>query len=240
MNCSMPYMPRFEIVKVPSSRSGILSFPSRARATRSARAAAISSTDLRAGVADDRHDQAVVGGDGDADVDGRVPVDPPVDEERVDRRVTLERGGDEAREDVVDGRLRLALPQELDHSLPRRRELGRVRGHRQLEDRRLPGFGQAPRDRPPDRRELDDLDFLRRSGSRSRGRRSAVGRALDVLRDDPALGPGPGERCEIEPALARHPPGQRARLDRLAFGRDRSLLLRMLLARSVVGRGLAL
>ena len=47
MNCSMSYIPRFEIVKVPSSRSGILSFPSRARETRSARTAAISSTDFR-------------------------------------------------------------------------------------------------------------------------------------------------------------------------------------------------
>ena len=74
----------------------------------------------------------------------------------------------------------------------------------------------------------------------SRGRRSAVVRALDVLRDDPALRPRPGERCEIEPPLARHPPGERARLDRLALGWDRSLPLRMLLARSVVGRGLAL
>ena len=44
MNRSTPYMPRFEIVKVPPSRSSACSFASRARATRSARAAAISAT----------------------------------------------------------------------------------------------------------------------------------------------------------------------------------------------------
>jgi len=46
-NRSMPYIPRFEIVNVPSSRSASWSFPSRARATRSARTEAISCTDFR-------------------------------------------------------------------------------------------------------------------------------------------------------------------------------------------------
>src|SRR5918992_164963 len=42
MNCSTPYMPRFEIVNVPSARSSCFSFPSRVRPTRSARTFAIS------------------------------------------------------------------------------------------------------------------------------------------------------------------------------------------------------
>src|SRR5919206_532561 len=42
MNCSTPYMPRFEIVNVPPSRSCWVSFPARARPTTSARAAASS------------------------------------------------------------------------------------------------------------------------------------------------------------------------------------------------------
>src|SRR5579884_376283 len=41
-NCSMPYMPRFEIVNVPPSSSACLTLPSRVRETRSARTAAIS------------------------------------------------------------------------------------------------------------------------------------------------------------------------------------------------------
>src|SRR5262249_51279269 len=44
MNRSMPYIPRFEIVNVPPSRSPCCSLPARARSTRSARTFAISAT----------------------------------------------------------------------------------------------------------------------------------------------------------------------------------------------------
>src|SRR4051794_8141292 len=46
-NCSMPNMPRFEIVNVPSSRSCVVSLFSRARPTISPRAFAISARDCR-------------------------------------------------------------------------------------------------------------------------------------------------------------------------------------------------
>ena len=70
-----------------------------------------------------------------------------------------ERGGDEPREHVVDGRLRLALAHELDQPLARRDELRAVGGDGELEDGRLPRLGQPARDRLADRGELDDLDL---------------------------------------------------------------------------------
>ena len=102
---------------------------------------------LPVGIADDGDDEPARRGDRDADVRRREAVDLPVDEVRVHRAVSHERGRDDPREDVVHRRLRLTLAQELDQPLARRDELGRVRGDGELEDGRLPGLGEAARDR---------------------------------------------------------------------------------------------
>ena len=70
-NCSIPNMPRFEIVNVPSSRSCAVSLLSRARPTTSPRAAATSASDSRSTLRMHRDDEALRRGDGDPDVRGR-------------------------------------------------------------------------------------------------------------------------------------------------------------------------
>ena len=182
-------------------------------------------------VSDDRDDQPVRRRDRDADVRNGEAHDLPVDELRVDRAVAHERGRDDLRQQVVHGRLRVALAQELDHPLSRRDELGGVGGDGELEDRRRPGLGEAAGDGLADGRELDDLDLARSRGERRR--RSCRGRGgrcggglLDVLGDDPPVRPGPGQRGEVDAALARDPPRERRRLHaltRLASGRFRPL-----------------
>ena len=111
MNCSIPNMPRFEIVNVPSSRSA----PLQLAVARPADEVGAGGGDLldRApvGVADHRHDEAVRRGDGDADVRVREAQDRLAREVRVDGRMAHERGGTDLRQQVADGRLRLALPQ---------------------------------------------------------------------------------------------------------------------------------
>ena len=84
---------------------------------------------------------------------------------------------------------------------------GHVRGHRDLERGRLPGFGQAARDRLAERRERDDLGLERR-GADGRVRGSCRG-ALDVLGHDPAVRAGSGQAREVDAALARDPARER-------------------------------
>ena len=68
-------------------------------------------------------------------------------------------------------------------------DAGHVDRDGELEDRRLPGLGEAARDRLARRGELDLLDLAGRRGGRCRrGLRRRDGAALDVLGDDPALG----------------------------------------------------
>ena len=86
-----------------------------------------------------------------------------------------------------------------------------VRGHRDLERRRLPGLGQAARDRLAERRERDDFGLERRRADRRVRRRR--GGALDVLGDDPPFGARPRQARELDPALAGDAAGQRRRLD---------------------------
>ena len=78
----------------------------------------------------------------------------------------------------------------------------------------VPRLGHPARDRPPERGELDALD---RPGRRRRRARAPVraddGGPLDVLGDDPPLGAGAVDGGEVDPALARDPPGERRRLD---------------------------
>ena len=61
-NCSTPYMPRFEIVNVPPSRSSCESLPSRARCDElAARRRRSATSDLRSALADDRDDEPALG-----------------------------------------------------------------------------------------------------------------------------------------------------------------------------------
>ena len=112
----MPYMPRFEIVNVPPSRSGSLSLPS--RAGDDVRAIVGDLLDgLALGVADDRDDEAARSGNREPDVRRGETVELPVDEVGIDCTVSDQCRGDEAREHVRDRRLRLPFPQQLDHEL---------------------------------------------------------------------------------------------------------------------------
>jgi hypothetical protein len=140
-------------------------------------------------------------------------VDLPVDEVRIHGRVAHECRRGDPREDVRHGRLRLALTKELDHALARRDELRRVGAHGELEDGRLPCLREPACNRLARRRELDDLE-LRLCTRRSR---RPDRRLLDVLCDDAPLRPGSDDLGEIEPSLARDPPGKRARLHMLAL-----------------------
>ena len=75
MNCSMPYIPRFEIVNVPPSRSGERELV----VARAADEVGACARDLLhrppVGVADHRHDEPLRRGDRDADVGARVTLD---------------------------------------------------------------------------------------------------------------------------------------------------------------------
>ena len=102
---------------------------------------------------------------------------------------------------------------------------------RELEDRHLPGLGEPAGDRLADARQRHRLDLAGRAGpaagaaaAGAAARRRGDRRALDVLGDDPPVGPGAGERAEVDAALARHPAGERRGLDppgRLARAVDR-------------------
>ena len=70
----IPYIPRFETVKVPPPSSGGVIVPSRTRATSALCLAGDLAERLLVGVEDGRHDQRVVGGDGDPHVDPRVQL----------------------------------------------------------------------------------------------------------------------------------------------------------------------
>ena len=203
-------------MNVPPSRSSCESLPSRVRWTISFRSAAIWTSDLRSTSRWTGTIEAALGGDGEPDV--RVREDPElvVGEVRVHLAVAQERDRRELREDVRHAHALVAQPLV---ELLRARH---VRGHRDLERGRLPGFGQAARDRLAERRERDDLGLERRGadrGVRGRGRG-----ALDVLGDDPPFGAGPGQAREVDAALARDAAGQRRRLDP-PVGARRFLLL---------------
>ena len=71
-------MPRFETVKVPPESSGGVIEPSRTRAGERPRLGRDLAQALAVGVEDGRHDQRVLRGDRDADVDPRIQLDLPV------------------------------------------------------------------------------------------------------------------------------------------------------------------
>ena len=126
MNCSMPYMPRFEIVKVPSSRSASWSLPSRARDDDVGAAGRDLLDRLAVGVADHRHHEAARRRDRDADVRVRQAEDLPVDEVRVHGGWRTSAEATTRVRTSRDRRLRVALAHERDEPLANREELGRV------------------------------------------------------------------------------------------------------------------
>ena len=69
VNARTPNMPRFETVKVPSWKSSGRSVRRRARVRERSRLLRDLRERLAVGVAHDGHEQSVVGGDRDADVD---------------------------------------------------------------------------------------------------------------------------------------------------------------------------
>src|SRR6266540_365858 len=87
----------------------------------------------------------------------------------------------------------------------------------ELEDRRLPRLRQPARDRLADLRQLSDLD-LSRVLDTGHGRSGRL-RPLDVLGDDPPVGPRPVDLAQFDAALLRHPPRDRRRLDAAALPR---------------------
>ncbi len=211
-------------MKVPPSRSPAVSLPSRARPTRSARAAAISATVRLSARGDHRDDESAFGGDCEADVRGRVELDRVLRERGVHLAVAHQGDRADLGQDVGHGRplVRVAL-EEQGAELLRLRHVGR---HRDLECGDRPRLGQAARDRLSQRRQLDALDLALRSGRRRGGRclrrRRRDRGPLDVLRDDPALRAGAGQSRQVDPSLARDPPRERRRLDPAAVpgGRD--------------------
>ena len=113
------------------------------------------------GAADHRDDEPAVGRHRHADVGRRVDPHLLAGELGVQPPVAHERRRGDLREDVRDRRLRAVL-RELDELLAERERPAHVRRHGDLEDRRLPGLGQAARDRLADRRQRHDLDLARR------------------------------------------------------------------------------
>ena len=96
-----------------------------------------------------------------------------------------------------------------------------VRGHRDLEDRRLPGLGQPARDRLADRGERLDLGLGRQARpAPPHGCAAPPGRARRPRRRCGPPGPVPRISRELEPLLAGDPARERRRLDP-AVGRRR-------------------
>ena len=123
------------------------------------------------GVADDRHDEPVRSRDGHADVRPGMTMDLLAGEGRVDGAVADERDADEPGEQVVDGRLHVALGQARDELLAEVQRLRHVDRDAELEDRCRPRLGEPARDRLADRGQRDDLDLAgRRPGSAAGGR----------------------------------------------------------------------
>ena len=155
------------------------------------------------GAAHDRDDEPLRRGDGDADVRRRELQQRVLGVLHVDVAVAHERLRADLREQVGDrdAHVRVQLARTRDE-LVRARHVG---GDRQLEDRRLPGGGQAARDRLADVRQRDRLDLAaselqpapaasglrrarrprRRSGPRGRCR-AADARSMPLLARDPA------------------------------------------------------
>ena len=114
----------------------------------------------------------------------------------------------------------------------------------ELEHRRRPGFREAPGDRLADLRQLP-RPRPRPAAATPRGRGAVpagAGRGLlDVLFEDSAVRARPLDRCQVEPALARDPPGEPARLDpRCLTRRGRGRRLGRRGRTGVLLRGLAL
>ena len=156
-NCSMPNMPRFEIVNVPSSRSCVVSLLSRARPTIVAAGRRDLGERQPLDGAQDRHDEPLRRGDGDADVRGRELQQRVLGVLHVHVAVAHQRLRAHLREQVGDGdaHVRVQLARARDE-LVRARHVG---ADRQLEDRRLPRGGQPARDRLADVRQRDRLDL---------------------------------------------------------------------------------
>ena len=190
-NCSTPNMPRFEIVNVPPSRStGLQLAVAGARPTRSARAAAISAIGqalgaritgtTRPGRSRPRSRRSPSGGA----------------RSRRRRRGRSPRGGASARPRTTFVRTSVTVgfgssAAALDEQRPQRLRPGHVRGHRDLEGRRLPRLGQPARDRLAQRRELRRLDL-----AGGRGRAAGAGAALRRRRARrPRRRSGPRARC---------------------------------------------
>ena len=145
------------------------------------------------GAADHGNDEPAVGRHRHADVGRRVDPHLLAGELGVQPPVAHERRRGDLREDVRDRRLRAVL-RELDELLAERERPAHVRRHGDLEDRRLPGLGQAARDRLADRRQRHDLDLARRG---------AAGAQPQALRPAPSRPARRPRRRSVPPALCR-------------------------------------
>jgi len=140
-----------------------------------------------------------------------------------------ERGRADLRQQVGDADLDVGM--ELSRTGNERVRAGHLGGDLELEDRHLPGLGQAPGDRAPDARQRDLLGLALRHGGRLGGDRCAGRGAVEVLGDDAAVRAGPGDRRELDAALPGNPAREWRGLDALArlrrLGRLRSGLWRL-------------
>src|SRR5919108_3595759 len=134
----------------------------------------------------------------------------------VDLSVAQQRDRGQLHEHVGDGDLLVAETLAEGECA---RHIGR---HRDLEDRGLPGFGQAAGDRASHRGELLDLGFEWRRAGRCVG--GSSGRALDGLGNDSPLRPRPGEAAQVDPTFPRDAACERRGLD-AAVGTGRLRLL---------------
>ena len=128
MNRSIPYMPRFEIVKVPPSRSDCCSFPPRARSTISCACGGDLGDRLPLASLDDRNDEPVRDRNGDADVRGRIQLDGVAFVERVHCAVTHQRGRGDLGQEIGDRRLDGAVVLQLHEPLAQLERATHVHG----------------------------------------------------------------------------------------------------------------
>ena len=187
VNARTPNMPRFETVNVPSWKSSGLERPPPRAVRERSRLLGELGERLAVGVAHDGHEQRVVGGDRDADVDARVELDLAVDVGGVEARELAQRGSDGLDDEVVDRR-RVLAPLA---SLPARRDdLRHVDVGRDGEDRdRRRRLDHPARDRRLRRGRLDDADLSLagdRLGAEPAGASRLGRRSGHVVDGDPA------------------------------------------------------
>ena len=205
-------MPRLETVKVPPESSGGVIVPSRTRCGQRPRLGRDLPQALAVGVEDGRHDERVLGGHRDADVDPRVELEAAVAVGAVGARVLAQRERAGLDDHVVEGGHDVALLRRRLEARPGLDRAAHVDLGLQVEVRR----GRLRLGHPPGdgllelRRAPDDVDWPlavsgcsrdagRRPGRRGRrrrgGRRRARGPAAAIAFSTSALTmrpPGPG------------------------------------------------